>query len=431
MTEELHALTADGMMGRILWDRRRDRLSFVYEPGWRSSPAAYPLSLSMPLAAAGHPHKAVEPFLWGLLPDNDGVLQRWGERFQVSPRHAFQLLTHVGEECAGAVQLVRPERATKWMNGSEPGSVKWMNEGEIAERVHLLLKDHSISRIATDAGQFSLAGAQPKTGFLHDPKRNRWGVPSGRIPTTHIFKPAAGTFDGYAENEHFCIALAKSLAMPVASSVIHYFDGVAVIVVERYDRVRTGKNVLRIHQEDMCQALARMPQVKYQNQGGPSPREIMGLIREHSTDRVADEARFIDAIIFNWLISGTDAHAKNYSFLIASQGQVRLAPLYDLSSALPYPRQIAPRDATLAMKIGGKYQLAGIGARAWEKLARELHLDFGALRDRILHLAGAMPEAATRVGDEIKTRGIAHDVIGRLVAALQQRALDCKIAMEK
>jgi serine/threonine-protein kinase HipA len=249
------------------------------------------------------------------------------------------------------------------------------------------------------------------------------------IPTTHIFKPATGSFDGYAENEHFCIALAKELGMPVASSVIRYFGATAVIVVERYDRVRDGTRVMRVHQEDMCQALARMPQVKYQNQGGPSPREIIGLIREHSTSRAEDEARFVDSIIFNWLISGTDAHAKNYSFLIAPWGQVRLAPLYDLSSALPYARQIAPRDATLAMKVGSKYRLATIGAHDWEKFAAELRIEFGVLRNRILHLANAMPGSARKVGEEIKKEGITHDVIKRLIELLKVRALHCGIAM--
>ena len=425
MTEELHALASDVMMGRVSWDRSRDRLSFVYEAEWQRNAANYPLSLSMPLTAAKHGHKTVEAFLWGLLPDNDGILKRWGERFQVSPRHAFQLLTHVGEECAGAVQLVRPERAEKWLEGSETGSVKWLKEEEIAQRVQLLLKDHSVSRIGADAGQFSLAGAQPKTGFLYDPRGQRWGVPSGMIPTTHIFKPATGNFDGYAENEHFCIRLAHALDMPVASSAIHYFDETAVIVVERYDRLRNAKKVTRIHQEDMCQALARTPQIKYQNQGGPSPKEIIGLIREHSTSREEDEKRFVDALIFNWLLSGTDAHAKNYSFLIAPRGQVRLSPLYDLSSTLPYTRQIGPRAATLAMKIGDKYKVLAIGAREWEKFATELRIDFDVLRARMLQIIEAFPETARKVGSEIKTEGITHDVIGRLVDALTERAHRC------
>jgi len=431
MTEELHALGAGRMMGRVIWDRRRDRLSFAYEPDWRNDADSHPLSLSMPLAAAEHGHKVVEPFLWGLLPDNDGLLKRWGERFHVSPRHAFQLLAHVGEECAGAVQLARPERAAQWLKGSDTGSVKWLDEDDLSERMELLLKDHSSARIGTDAGQFSLAGAQPKTAFIHDPRRNRWGVPSGMIPTTHIFKPATGSFDGYAENEHFCMRVAETLGMSVASSAIHYFGHVATIVVERYDRIRRGATVKRIHQEDMCQALARMPQAKYQNEGGPSASEIIGLIREHSSSRRDDEARFVDALIFNWIICGTDAHAKNYSLLIAPQGQVRLAPLYDLASALPYTRQIPPRDAKLAMKVGSKYKFLDIGLNEWERFAAKDRIDFDMVRTRILNIVGELPEAARRVGKETIGRGIKHDIIGRLVEALIVRARFCEASMQR
>ena len=304
-----------------------------------------------------------------------------------------------------------------------------MVDEEIAERVKLLLKDHSASRLGADVGQFSLAGAQPKTGFLCDPAHKRWGVPSRAIPTTHIFKPAAGSYDGYAENEHFCMCLARSLGMPAACSAIHHFGGETVIVVERYDRVRTGAIVSRIHQEDMCQAMGRMPHLKYQNQGGPSPREIITLIREHSVSREVDEARFVDALIFSWLIGGTDAHAKNYSFLIAPHGQVRLAPLYDLSSALPHPKQVPPRKVALAMKIRSQYKVRAIGKREWEKFATESRIDFEALRARILHQAAALPEAAAKVGAEIESQGIAHDVIGRLREALAKRAVECRAAL--
>ncbi|MDD2708540.1 MAG: type II toxin-antitoxin system HipA family toxin [Verrucomicrobiae bacterium] len=428
MIEELHALTNGRMMGRVLWDRRRDRLSFIYEEEWRKDAESHPLSLSMPLTAAEHGHKVVDPFLWGLLPDNDGILKSWGRRFQVSPRHAFQLLFHVGEECAGAVQLARPEHAAKWLHGTERGTIKWMKDDEIIKRMHLLLKDHSAVRTGADAGQFSLAGAQPKTGFFYDQKRKRWGVPSGMIPTTHIFKPATGKFDGHAENEHFCINLARELEIPAASSEIRYFGGAAVIVIERFDRMRNGAEVKRIHQEDVCQALARKPQLKYQDQGGPSPKEIINLIREHSSNRKEDENRFVDSLILNWLIFGTDSHAKNYSLLIAP-GQIRLAPLYDLASAVPYPHQIQPRKARLAMKIGNQYKLMSIGMREWKKCASELRIDFSALHARILHLTEKLPDAAWKVEQKIKNSGIKHNVIDRLAEALADRSEKCKASM--
>jgi serine/threonine-protein kinase HipA len=167
MTEELCALTDEGMMGRVLWDRSRDRLSFRYEKEWQADPAGYPLSLSMALTATEHDQSVVEPFLWGLLPDNDGILREWGKRFHVSARNPFRLLTHVGEECAGGVQLVRPERAEELEHAEATDLITWLNEEEIAERMRLLARDHSAFRLGTDTGQFSLAGAQPKTGFLY------------------------------------------------------------------------------------------------------------------------------------------------------------------------------------------------------------------------------------------------------------------------
>lgn len=423
MIEKLLALANGRPMGCVSWDRKSDRLSFAYDAQWQRDPANFPLSLSMPLASAEHGHRVVETFLWGLLPDNDGVLKRWGERFHVSPRNAFKLLSHVGEECAGAVQFVKPERAEEWLAAASAGRVKWMDEAEIAERMRLLLQDHSASRMSADRGQFSLAGAQPKTAFHYDPRRDRWGVPSGFVPTTHIFKPATGDFDGYAENEHFCLALARALGLPVAASTIRYFGEVPAIVVERYDRLRTGARVQRIHQEDMCQALARMPHQKYQSQGGPSAVEIMALIRQYSGARAEDEGRFLDALIWNWLIAGTDAHAKNYAFLIGARGSVRLAPLYDLSSALPYPRQVYPRHAALAMKVGGKSKLVQIGAREWRKCAVELRLDETAVRDRMRRLAAALPDTAADIQRAMKARGIKHSVLARLVSAMKERAV--------
>lgn len=427
MNEELHAWTSDRLMGRVVREPRRDRMTFVYDEAWRADATSHPLSLSMALSAASHPHDVISPFLWGLLPDNDGVIRRWGERFHVSPGNVFRLLEHVGEDCAGAVQLIKPERLDAWHARRTSGRVQWLGDDDIAERLRLLLRDHSASRTGTDRGHFSLAGAQPKTALLYDPKGNRWGVPSGMVPTTHIFKPPAGDFDGYAENEHFCMMLARSLGLGTATSKIMRFGDVTVIVVDRFDRARQGTHVLRIHQEDMCQAMARMPLQKYQNQGGPSAADVMNLIRQHSAARDEDAVRFMDALIYNWLVMGTDAHAKNYAFLIGAGGRVRLAPLYDLSSALPYPQQVHPRHATMAMKVGGKYKLREITVREWKKCAEELRFDEDKLLNRIRTMASAMPDAASDVSKSLRASGVRHDVCKRLVDAVQERCASVKL----
>ena len=297
MTPTLVALMKGQRMGEV-HRNQRGRLSFVYDEPWRQRRNAYPLSLSMPLAAAEHGHDVIEAFLWGLLPDNDRVLDRWARRFQVSARNAFALLSHVGEDCAGAVQFVSPERIEALTN-NEPEPVVWLSEDEVAERLRTLREDHAAWRAPRDTGQFSLAGAQPKTALLHE--NGRWGIPSGRTPTTHILKPPTGEFDGHAENEHFCLKLARRLGLPTASTQVMQFGNEVAIVIERYDRRRQDGEIHRVHQEDTCQALAVPPIRKYENEGGPGAVEIVDLLRAASNARLDDVATFVDALIFNWL----------------------------------------------------------------------------------------------------------------------------------
>jgi len=426
MSEELHVISGERVMGQVIRDPRRNRLLFRYDQAWQSDPASFPLSLSMPLTASEHRHDLIEPFLWGLLPDNDGVLRRWGTRFQVSPKNAFALLSHVGEDCAGGIQFVRPEKIESWKAAPPKGKVDWLGRNELNERMELLLRDHAATRSGSDLGQFSLAGAQPKIALFYDEGKKRWGIPSGSTPTTHILKPATGAFDGLAENEHFCLRLAKECGFATASSRVEYFGECPVIVVERYDRLRQSKGVLRIHQEDFCQALGRSPQQKYQNEGGPSANEILSLIRRYSSNHAEDEERFIDALILGWLIGATDAHAKNFSLLIAPGGQVRLAPLYDISSALPYPKQVDLRRANLAMKIGGSYRLREIGSRSWEKFAAENKLDRKTLQARITHLMEELPQKCQLAADLIRKDGIDHPVVELLVETISERVTRCR-----
>lgn len=468
MTDELVVLLSGAKMGRLT--RTAASVSFVYEKIWRDVRDTLPLSLSMPLAKMEHGPEVVEPFLWGLLPDNELVLAKWGQRFQVSARNLFALIANVGEDCAGAVQFVRPERLdavlSKTMN-----EVEWLSEKQVAERLRGLRADHGAWRTPRDTGQFSLAGAQPKTALLFE--GGRWGVPAGRMPTTHILKPPTGEFDGHVENEYICLELARAVGLPTAASQIMRFEDETAIVVERYDRVRTAdmaasfaarsaayavssiddpsavakaaaaaaegaglselaktQPVLRAHQEDICQALGRHPASKYQNEDGPGPVEIVGLLRTHSSAPKEDVDTFVDALAFNWLIGGTDAHAKNYSLLIAGSGRVRLAPLYDLASILPYS-EFDPQRIKLAMKIGGEYRLRDIGSRQWVKLAAELRLDTGMVLGRVLALAETVIEKTPSVLLAARKAGLPHAILETLEKNISQRAVSCADVLRK
>jgi serine/threonine-protein kinase HipA len=424
MTTELTAILDGREVGRVTRDKRA-RLSFTYNEEWRGAENAHPLSISMPLALAQHGHARIDPFLWGLLPDNQMVLDQWARKFHVSARNAFSLISAVGEDCAGAIQFVRPERMDAVLRGA-PSAIEWLNEAGIAQRLRALREDHSAWRIARDTGQFSLAGAQPKTALLLE--KGRWGVPSGRVPTTHILKPPSGEFAGHAENEHFCLELARALGLPVADSRIMRFQDEAAIVIERYDRIRAADGLRRVHQEDICQALGVAPTSKYQNEGGPGIRDIVQLLRTYSTNAAEDVRTFLDSVAYNWLIMGTDAHAKNYALLIGAQARVRLAPLYDLASALPYA-EIDLQRAKLSMKLGGEYRYRNIQLRHWRGQAGELGINPDELVHRVDDMANQLADHAAGVERDMAEEGLAHPLIHRLAARLTARAKACRKVM--
>lgn len=181
----LAALLGGVVVGWVYEDAR-GRLAFRYEEAWQDGPEAYPLSWSMPLAAQEHGDRATRAYLWGLLPDSEAVLMAWARRFGTSPLRAVDLLAHVGEDCAGAVQLARPERVDALQGeataADETTSVTWLTEADVAGRLRELRTHPGLGRLAGDTGQFSLPGAQPKTA-LYEAADGRWGVPVGRMPT--------------------------------------------------------------------------------------------------------------------------------------------------------------------------------------------------------------------------------------------------------
>lgn len=400
--------------------RRRGQLSLTYLDSWRRREDATPVSLSMPLAARDHLHRVVDPFLWGLLPDNDAVLARWGRDFQVSTSHPFGLLANVGEDLPGAMQLVRPGRVAELEGTTEGGKVTWLDTADVAEMLSGVRRDHTAWLAHRAEGRWSLAGAQPKIALLRD--GDCWGRPTGRIPTTHILKPAVAGLDEHDLNEHLCLRAARHLGLRAAHTEVGEFDGERAIVVERYDRIPVGKTWPRVHQEDMCQALGLHPSRKYQSDGGPSPTDIVSLLRDAMPSEAAVPAvtSFVDALVFNWLIAGPDAHAKNYAVLLAGP-QVRLAPLYDIASALAYP-EFHPPKVKLAMKIGGYYRLSAIGRTAWVRLAEEVRVDQALLIDRIRVLIDRVADAFATAAVDPEVASLKSPLPSRLVDAIAARS---------
>ena len=414
-------------------------LRLRFEADYRDDPAATLLSVSMPPAEEVHGAARLQPWLWGLLPDNADVLARWGRYFGVSVASPFPLLgTPIGRDCAGAVQFCTPEEVDDLIG--RRGEITWLTEAEIASRLRTLRADSTSWLGPGFTGQFSLGGAQAKTALHHAPDngpthenqggRARWGAPTGSVPTTHILKPAVAGFEAQNINEHLCLAAARELGLPAAKTRIETFEDESAIVVERFDRTTQDGALIRVHQEDLCQALSIPPVRKYQSDGGPTPGQIAELIRSTipGPDAETDVWRFADALAFNWLIAGTDAHAKNYSLLLAGN-QIRLAPLYDIASILPYDDSDGHK-VKLAMKVGDDYKLRRTDRRsAWEHAADELKLDRDRLITRVLELAEHTPAAFAQAIKDSDVGELSTDLPDRLVTLISERSDRCRAAL--
>lgn len=398
-------------------------LRLTFDDDYLDDPESTALSAAMPPTARDHGDGVVAPWLWGLLPDNTDVLRRWGRALGVSVASPFSLLsTPIGHDCAGAVQFAAPHEVDDLLD--RPGHVEPLTEGDVAVRLRLLRSDSTSWLGPGFTGQFSLGGAQAKTALWFDGET--WGEPVGAVPTTHILKPAVAGLDGHDLNEHLCLTAARGCGLLAARTQVCAFEDQTEIVVDRYDRVERRGRLVRIHQEDLCQAMGLDPSRKYQAEGGPSVAAIASLLRsvvspEHVTAAID---RFVDALAFNWIIGGTDAHAKNYS-LVHSRSQTRLAPLYDVASALPYDASKGHK-LKMAMRLGPEYRLLPSDRRStWERVAVDVGLTGEVVHARVAALVARVGEAFADAADDPAVATLGSDLPTRLVDAVAARAQSC------
>lgn len=377
-------------------------LSFQYFSGVSDT---LQLSVAMPVREAPYSAKVTRAFIEGLVPEGYGVREALGREFGVSPRNPFALLEHIGADCAGAVQFFDPDSEDPSLNLT--GELISCNEETIANRLRSL----------TDSGQswilprerWSLAGAQSK--FALRQENGDWFEARGAEPTTHIFKPGIHTLKDQALNEHLCLKALGEVGLAVASTEYRTFDGVPAIIVSRYDRLRLGDGqVMRLHQEDFCQATSTLPQNKYESNKGPSALKIIEVLRLNGAADSEIE-KFVQGLIGNYLLGAPDAHAKNYSLIHLPNGRLVLAPFYDVASALPYEPGgsefgysendglpgVSDELRKAAMAIGGERRFGKISRRHWERFARAASIDADWVVATVREIAERLPVALETV----------------------------------
>ena len=367
-----------------VWSRTRTgghRLT--YDEAWLYSPRRRSLSLSLPIGPSREITGApVSNYFENLLPENDNIRRRLSTRFHTRGTEAFELLTAIGRDCVGAVQLLPPGTAPEGFDRVDGVPV---NDAEVEQ----LLRSVTAEPLPgtnedLDESRISIAGAQEKTALLF--QHGKWFRPRGATPTTHIMKLPLGVVGGglqldmseSVENEWLCAQILRELGFSVARTETAVFGAQKVLVVERFDRQWMEERwIARLPQEDFCQALAVPPDKKYESDGGPGIDDALKLLSGSAAPN-ADREQFLLVQLAFWLLAATDGHAKNFSVFLGAGDSYRLTPLYDVLSAWPVighgANSLSPQKVRLAMGLRAKsmhYRLREIRARHYRELAEK------------------------------------------------------------
>lgn len=383
-------------------------LQFGYDMSWITSEVSRPLSLSMPLRREPYSGDVVENYFDNLLPDNQAIRDRIQRRFGSASNRAFDLLWHAGRDCVGAVQLIPDSTDTIDVRRIEASPV---SDAEIAAILNNYRTMPLGMRPDTDF-RISMAGAQEKTALLW--LNDRWHVPSGVTPTSHILKLPIGTIahsgmdlSDSVENEWLCHLILREYGIPVAHAEINIFEGVKALVVERFDRRWADDRswLIRLPQEDMCQAMGVAPALKYESDGGPGIQKIMAFLLG-SADPLADRQVFMQVQVLFWLLAAIDGHAKNFSVFIRPHGEYSLTPMYDLLSAYPLAAkgQLEPHRLKMAMAVSGRnrhYEHHSIRYQHWLTTAQKSNVSPETMKDLIDGLLDRMDEVIMAVASKL------------------------------
>jgi serine/threonine-protein kinase HipA len=413
--------------GRLVGVLRRESngaIDFLYDQEWLTWESTFQVSLSLPLRENRYIGAPVINVFDNLLPDSDVIRRRVAERVGAGGTDAYSLLAALGHDCVGALQFLP--------HGIDPGPAgkiegKPVDETEVANIIQNLAA--APLGMGEDADfRISIAGAQEKTALLrHDGK---WYKPMGSTATTHILKPQIGRLpngidlSNSVENEFLCLKLLSALGVPTAGAEIADFGGRRTLIVERFDRRWTGDNrLLRLPQEDFCQALSVPPTSKYQSDNGPGMKDILQLLK--GSDVPDDDlATFMRANIVFWLLGATDGHAKNFSIFLTSGGQFRMTPLYDVLSAQPSldANQIQRQQFRLAMSVGKSrhYAMSEILPRHFIETAETAGVGASLVRSIFKDLAENAEQAIGAAIDELPD-GFPESMTNSIRAAMSHR----------
>ena len=407
-------------------------VEFVYADEWLSNDRAYPVSLSMPLREDAYKGAPVVAVFENLLPDSESLRSRVAEKVGADGTDAYSLLAQIGRDCVGALQFF-PENADA--DFSKIHTIQ--GEAIKDEEIESLLNNLARVPLGLDREhdfRISVAGAQEKTALLFH--KGKWMRPLGATPTTHILKTQIGELpngidlSNSVENEFYGLAVMEAFGLPVNKAEIKTFGKTKSLVIERFDRAWTKDGILlRIPQEDCCQALSIPPSRKYQsdnrpsNEKQPSMVEILNLLKG-SDQPAEDQKAFLKAQIIFWLIGATDGHGKNFSIYLGQGGRFILTPFYDVLTAQPFfdAHKLQKKEMKMAMSVGSNnhYKMADIQGRHFVQTVQKAGLPDYIAKEALDEIAG-MGEKAMQLIEEKLPADFPAEIHESVINAVKSR----------
>lgn len=351
-------------------------LGFDYADPWLATRGAFPLSLTLPLHGGSFDTGTIAAWLANLLPE-ERQLKVLTRSYGLDQADSLALLSEIGGDTAGALSFAAPSRTSEWVY-TPLTDFYGVEDPQVALERHFEDLKARPFLAGEDGVRVSLAGGQEKTALAVLDKDgvavvrlpqdgDVLTIPRNGAPSTLILKPDNPLLPGIVENEVYCLRLAQAIGIRSAQVTILPARSRKAICVLRYDRrVSPSGHIQRVHQEDFAQANGVPPGRKYERGTIKGP-DLKTLLDTGRTLPPADALALLDQVVFNILVANTDAHAKNYSLLLPVGSGPRLAPLYDVSSVLPWPSVIQ----YFAQSLAGKKRRPGdMDARHWDALAK-------------------------------------------------------------
>ena len=367
------------------------------------------LSQSLPVREEPFDAIATRTFFEGLLPE--GIRrQEIATELRISPNDSYRLLEEIGRDCAGAV-VILPSGSPQEQGD---GSVDWLDEADLERMVDELPRRPLGVARGEGKMRLSLAGVQRKLTLIRS-GLGAFGRPVAGAPSTHLIKPQYDSeYRDLVHNEMFCMRVAACAGLPVAETEMETIAGRPCLISRRFDRSSDGSTTVRLHQEDLCQALGVPANLKYEQDLGPGFRRFRELLRE--IGRGAEVSTMVRIAVLNFVLGNSDAHGKNSAILFAELGR-QLAPLYDVVSTAVYDL-----DEEMAMAIGENFEPESVRLADWLDMSADCDLAPGRFLALVRATAIEVRECASSVATLARAEGWHVPLIDEIVEVAKRRS---------